>query len=295
MTRPPTRDRTKKAEVSPDNARVYQIYYDEKTFTKLDRGFRPLDNSKNERADWFEFWVIRRHLHTHSLDENTFYGFLSPKFTQKTGYTSTAVYRLLDQFGDRIDAAIFSTAWDQTAYFQNIFEQGEWWHPGLLAMSQRFFDHDGQGIDLTTLVTHSATSVLSNFVVARPCYWRQWLALADRFYHYVESGPGSTDMNKPTPYGAETLHLPMKAFVQERLAAIPLTFGGLRIIASDHSKVVPLNREMFGGGTRTQQLLEHCDAMKKQYCRTGERSYFAEYRRLRDAVPFLGNLPRRHI
>jgi hypothetical protein len=38
---------------------VFQIFYDDRSRRSLDGGFIPLDNTRNERPDWFEFWVIR--------------------------------------------------------------------------------------------------------------------------------------------------------------------------------------------------------------------------------------------
>ena len=35
---------------------------------------------------------------------------------------------------------LFSHAWDQIAYFQNPFFQGDFFHPGLLDLSQNLFD-----------------------------------------------------------------------------------------------------------------------------------------------------------
>ena len=68
---------------------IYQIRYDSRL--ELDPGFEVLDNSANERPDWFEYWPIRRFLLNEALDENAFYGFLSPKFKLKTGLNFDSV------------------------------------------------------------------------------------------------------------------------------------------------------------------------------------------------------------
>src|SRR5882672_7607341 len=63
---------------------IYQILNHYTSRQELDPGFRVLDNSTNERPDWFEYWPIRRFLLNEALDEDAFYGFLSPKFKLKT-------------------------------------------------------------------------------------------------------------------------------------------------------------------------------------------------------------------
>ena len=70
---------------------IYQIYYDKQTYEMLDKGFLPLDNSNSPRPDWFEFWPIRKFLKETPLNEDSWYGFLSPKFVLKTGFTSTVI------------------------------------------------------------------------------------------------------------------------------------------------------------------------------------------------------------
>ena len=62
----------------------YQILNHYTSRQDLDPGFDVLDNSTNERPDWYEYWPIRKFLLNGPLDEDAFYGFLSPKFRLKT-------------------------------------------------------------------------------------------------------------------------------------------------------------------------------------------------------------------
>ena len=139
---------------------VYQIYYDEASRQNLDPGFIPLDNTANERPDWFEFWVIRNFLKNHALEEQAWYGFLSPRFQAKTGIKSEAVSKMLERFGGLFDVALFSPHWDQLAYFLNQFEQGEVWHPGLLNLAQSFFDEIGRKVDLKKITMPAGVNLL---------------------------------------------------------------------------------------------------------------------------------------
>lgn len=66
-------------------AHVYQIFYDQRSRQALDPEFLPLDNSRDARPDWFEFWPIRQYLLANTLREGDWYGFLSPRFRAKTG------------------------------------------------------------------------------------------------------------------------------------------------------------------------------------------------------------------
>ena len=68
---------------------IYQILTPLVSTRDLDPGFLVLDNSENARPDWFEYWPIRQFLLAKSLDENAFYGFLSPRFQSKTERNGT--------------------------------------------------------------------------------------------------------------------------------------------------------------------------------------------------------------
>ena len=70
---------------------IYQILNHYTSRQDLDPGFDVLDNSANERPDWFEYWPIRKFLLNESLNEDAFYGFLSPKFRHKTNLSAALV------------------------------------------------------------------------------------------------------------------------------------------------------------------------------------------------------------
>ena len=109
---------------------IYQIHYMRRAL--LDPGFRVLDNSSNERADWFEYWPIRKFLLNEPLDEDSFYGFLSLKFQQKTNLSAAAVREFVSRESSTADVILLSPSLHATAYHLNLFQFGDAAHPGLL-------------------------------------------------------------------------------------------------------------------------------------------------------------------
>ena len=249
------------------NIYVYQIFYDDISRRELDGGFIPLDNLSNERPDWFEFWVIRRFLTDTKLQEGAWYGFLSPKFQRKTGVNSKLLYEFLEHTFSHADVALISPGWDQIAYFRNVFEQGEFWHPGLFDTSQRFFDRIGLNINLRTLTSHSLSSVFSNYIVAKPRFWNEWLRIANLFFEYVEHGDDllSAAARSKTTYGTQNPILPMKTFVQERISSVIMAQGDFRVVNYDLSAIFPIFPKLFVDGLKTRRLLQTCDLLKQQY------------------------------
>ena len=268
-----------------DNMFIYQIFYNQDSKKMLDPGFIPLDNSLNERPDWYEFWVIRDFLKKHKLQENAFYGFFSPKFCLKTGFNSSVVFDAIEKCGEYCDVCIISNSWDQLAYFLNPFEQGEFWHPGLLKISQYFFDEIGLNMDLAKLVTHSKISIFSNYIIAKPRFWKEWLTIADKFFEIAESN-AMPELNQKTNYGSSDYRAPIKTFIQERFATVILAQGGYNIVSLDQIQNQALFFRLFKNDVRTRNMLQTCDLLKAKYCSTKDEDFLKMYYRVRKDIDF---------
>src|ERR1700722_12687823 len=84
---------------------------------ELDPGFEVLDNSANERPDWYEYWPIRNFLVNQPLDENAYYGFLSPKFKIKTNLTAEQTRAFIAAAPADTDVVLFSPSIHKSAYY----------------------------------------------------------------------------------------------------------------------------------------------------------------------------------
>ncbi len=206
---------------------IYQILTPHISRQELDPGFEVLDNLANERPDWFEYWPIRRFLIDETLDENSYYGFLSPKFKLKTGLTAGRVREFVLASDSTIDVVLFSPSIHNSAYYLNVFEHGDAAHPGLKDAAREFFKRLGLPNDLDALVSDSRNTVHSNYFVAKPRFWRAWLAINEQLYAIAEAPADSLgeSLRAPTRYrgGAD---VQMKVFIMERMATWLLTCGG---------------------------------------------------------------------
>jgi hypothetical protein len=192
--------------------------------------------------------------------------------------------------------ALFTVGWEQLAYFQNPFEQGELWHPGLQSISQQFLDFISLAVDLKRLVTHSHTSVFSNSIVAKPVFWRAWLQLADSFFEWVEANHVTTAQANTT-YGDAVqgaLRIaPMKTFIQERLASVVLALNERdaaskwRVFAPDQSATCAILSSLFKEDAGTRDQFRACDCLKAAYCVSGKAQYLKDYQQLRASMVFL--------
>jgi hypothetical protein len=233
----------------------------------LDPGFEVLDNSRNERPDWFEYWPIRKYLLGEALDEDAFYGFLSPKFNLKTGLTAAAVREFILAADPAAEVILFSPSIHNSAYYLNVFEHGEAEHPGLKNVAKRLLERLGLPNDLDSLVSDSRNTVHSNYFIAKPRFWRAWLAINEKMFAIAETpaDPLGEALRSPTPYRGGS-NVQMKIFVMERMATWLLT--------TERSFQVQV-RDPFVARSRVYKLplAIVCDALKIAYATQGRTQY----------------------
>jgi len=246
---------------------IFQILNNYTPREALDPGFGVLDNSANERPDWFEYWPIRKFLLSEALDEDAFYGFLSPKFQLKTNLSAAAAREFILAAEAATDVVLFSPSIHNSAYYLNVFEHGESEHPGLKGVAQRLFERLGLAADLDSLVSDSRNTVHSNYFIAKPRFWRAWLAINEKMFAIAETpaDPLGQSLRAPTHYRGGS-DVQMKIFIMERVATW--------LLMSDRSFVARV-RDPFVARSRIYKLPVAivCDALKIAYATQGRAQY----------------------
>ena len=218
--------------------RLYQIAYSEETWGSVPKSLLPLDNRANERADWAEYWPIRRFLQSENLDENTLYGFLSPRFSQKMQCEPEDILEFLTTLPDHVEVASFSPFFDLQTVFLSVFEQGEYCHPGLMDLSQKVVSELMPGVDTRTLLNTGTSAIYCNFFAAKPSFWKKWLALCERVFAMAESPdhPCAPALNRG--YWHRDSTMPAKVFIIERMASLLLaTSDGIKYARFQRSTI----------------------------------------------------------
>src|SRR5882757_1259780 len=246
---------------------TYQILNHYTSREELDPGFGVLDNSGNERPDWYEYWPIRKFLLNEKLDEGAFYGFLSPKFKLKTNLRAAQVRDFNQASGPATEVALFSPSIHNSAFFLNVFEHGNAEHPGLLKAAKDFFARINHPQPLEDLVSDSRNTVHSNYFIAKPRFWRAWLAITEQLFAIAEipQDPLGIQLRTPTQYRGSR-NVQMKIFLMERVATwILVTDRGFAARA----------RDPFVARSRIYKLplAIICDALKIAYSTQGRRQY----------------------
>lgn len=272
--------------------KLYKIHYDEITKAQIEPPFFPLNNAAGP-AGWFEFHPILRFLETHDLQSDVWYGFFSPKFPEKAGLSLEEVNQLVSTNADA-DVALFSYSWPELVTHRNVWVQGEKFHPGLIACSEAFFASKGVATDLHAEIGTFRNSVFSNYIIAKPQFWRDWQKLARAYFDYVEGGGEMLADNRPAAHGGPADYR-LKTFVQERLACWILGHGSYRIVHPDYlsqpmpylspdDAAAPLIRALLGIAERCKRLSERNMPGAMLAYKIARKPAVALYQRRRAAV-----------
>ncbi|MBI5716560.1 MAG: hypothetical protein HZC37_02610 [Burkholderiales bacterium] len=267
---------------------LHLIAYDEATRIAASApGWRMLDNLANPRPDWYEYWPIRQHLlaaeRAGALDDAAFYGFFSPKFTAKTGLDHAAVSAFVATHAAKADVLLFSPQPDMGAFFLNVFEQGETFDAGLIDAYGRFLAHLGRPVPLRQLVMDARQVVFSNYFVARPPFWREWLRLNEALFEICEGehhDPAMQALKRAltvrTSYGGGAQR---KVFLMERAASLLL---------ATQPQWASVPHDPFGFGWSTARFREFpqeafvSDALKRAWRDTRWPEYMEAFGSIRD-------------
>lgn len=258
---------------------LYQIAYSQEVLTQIEPGFLVLDNLRNERPDWFEYWPIRRFLQSEQLNEDSFYGFFSPKFCKKTSLSHADVSRLISEHQEHTDVFLFSPQPDMGAFFLNPFEQAETFDAGFVDAFECFLQALGTPLKLRHLVMDSRTTVFSNYFVARPVFWRAWLTLNEHLFAFAEQAdhPLHALLTHPTSYPGSAQR---KVFMMERMASLLLL---------DRKRWRTCAANPFTMGWSMTRFREHpkeaviSDALKMAHNDNGFPEYLQAYAQIRNA------------
>jgi hypothetical protein len=243
----------------------------------LDPGFLPLDNLRNERPDWREYWPIRDYLLSHSLIEGDYYGFLSPAFKTKTGLSASTVTDFVLAQDGKPDILLFSPYFDQIAFFLNQWEQGMMTHRAFpvfeesLALIMPSF-----GIYSTA--SSSRNSVFCNYFIAKSGFWRQWLAHCERLFDCAERADSPLGRALSGGVDYKSVMTPAKVFVIERIASALLATQPHWIAKAFNPMLLPLSNSPVSG---LGHELAALDALKIAYQSESHPAYLEAFFQLR--------------
>ena len=194
--------------------------------TALEAGWEALDEAEDGRSDWRGYLAVRRFLQQRKLEKNTYYGFLSADFGRRTGLTAeqvrAQVAACVAAGKGGIDAILWSTPSSSASAFVNTLEEAEYYAPGLTECALTLYGELLAGTSIPHLAMDAAQSVVGGFFVARPPFWRQWLAINEKIFAAAENSALAGRLQQAVEVAPGQAPVHAKVLLIERTASLML-------------------------------------------------------------------------
>jgi len=175
----------------------------------------------------------------------------------------------------------FSPFWDLGAFFINVVEQGEFFHPGLRQATQQWVQGAGLPLRLMDAIMHSGNTVFCNYFLATKEFWLQWLNWGESLFAMTEQRVHDPQcaLNGGTLYGGGSVA--RKVFVMERIVSLLLAAQpSIKTLAYDTfqlpSSITPFNR--------FKDEAVQCDAYKQAWSLTQSQAALSAFSHTRDRI-----------
>lgn len=238
------------------------------------------------RTNWGDYAAIRAYFSGAEVDEDALYGFFPSDFVEQTGLRADGIAGFVAQQPDH-DAYVFFPFARDAACFLNVFEEGEFHHPGLQQLAQDYLDAVGLSLDLREFVTDARATAHSGYVLAKPVFWKTWFDLSEQVFQLAESGePANAELAARLNAASTTVpQLAMKVLLTQRIASLVLALDQQLRIAVFDPAAWPLH-DLAALTYRDQ--LPALDAMKRDYLASGEMTYIDQFLALRNSILQIG-------
>ena len=169
---------------------------------------------------------------------------------------------------------------DIGALFPNVFVGGELFDPGYLDTFQQCARLAGIETAPQSLLTELPRTIFSNFFIAKPAFWRRWLAITEVIFQEAERNPRSplaAALDAPTPYGQDARR---KVFVIEGIVSLLLTIDpSLRVHTGN-----PFSAAWSTHFADRRDEVITLAALKSAWKQEGHAEYGALYEKLRSKI-----------
>ena len=164
--------------------KIFQPYYDEKQLKTLDKEFTPFDNLENARPQLREYHIFKMAMENGTTDGLDAWGFFSTRWKAKTRIEPK-------QFTDWIEAEPGYDVYHinpsrvHEACTINVWEQGEWYHKGLMEGGQQVLYDLGYHVDLANMPMSRREYCFCSYFVASKAFWRDYMHFLNDVYKYI--------------------------------------------------------------------------------------------------------------
>jgi hypothetical protein len=164
--------------LSPEDIKVFQIFYLPDQQPHLDPDFTAYDNSGNT-SRLFEFSVFTKLAQSEEVKTAKLWGAMSWKFSKKAGISGRQLKEEIIAHPG-YDAYYCNPYPENEALFHNMWLQGELAHPNFMPLCTEIFEVAGLPTALLSSVQPSSDFAAANYFVANQAFWRAYIGFVSR-------------------------------------------------------------------------------------------------------------------
>jgi hypothetical protein len=157
--------------------KIHQIYYLDSQRPFLDPAFIPYDNRENARPQWAEYHVFQKEYAARPCPDGEYLGYFSWKFGAKTRLSGRRFIKFIAE-SPGADVYFVNPYPLHGRLFKSVWEQGEFYHPGILRFSESIIRRAGYAFDLTSLVNDDSSLLFCNYWVGNNTFWNRYMRFA---------------------------------------------------------------------------------------------------------------------
>lgn len=214
---------------------IHQIYYLPSQLPLLDPAFTPYDNIANENREFAEYHIFEKEYKAGKIADDALTGYVSWKFGDKTRLRGRQFLKFVAA-NPGYDVYFINPFPMQMKFFKNMWLQGEFYHPGILELSQRIFERAGYAIDLSAEVQKRETALYCNYWVGSKTFWEKYMAFIGPINNVLRSGLDAPEKEKLHSIADRGNDFSYIAFIIERVFSTLIYHEkSIRYLAYPHS------------------------------------------------------------
>ena len=171
------------------NMKIFQLYYKPEQVEFLDPAFTPYSNTDNPRPELREWYIWDKEYENYCKQGLDMWGFVSWKFTAKTGLTGKQVLDHI-QANPEHDVYLFNPCIVNEALFINNWEQGDIYHPNISAIGNSFLKKIGyEDYEVKEVLLDRTRTVFANYVVGNRKFWDGFMEFSRKLFSESDKDP----------------------------------------------------------------------------------------------------------
>lgn len=169
--------------VASGDLHIHQIYFRKDQRALLDPNFIPYFKAEFEEPEWREYWTFLKNA-PKAIRKKGLTGFLSWKFTAKSRISSEKFLNFVKS-NPGYDVYYLNPFPLDAVLFDNVWHHGEFYHPGLIAMSHQILKHAGYNIDISRMQHGRINTAYSNYWIGNSKFWRKYMEFTRPLEQYI--------------------------------------------------------------------------------------------------------------